>query len=83
MGALIVDHTASGGKKIEHDTAPCVHCQAIVRVGPGAPLHDVCMRCAGPVCENAACRTSCHPFQKKVDGWLKQNERKRAGRWGL
>jgi hypothetical protein len=62
-GYLVV--TSEAGVEREADTVHCVHCTAVVPVGPGASLHASgwCGRCADVVCARCAAAGRCVPFE--------------------
>lgn len=80
-GYLLVDDTASGGKRVEADMLGCFHCQALIpkaewKAGKSGAY---CRQCDGPICAGCAQRMlsfGCEPFAKRFAATIDDHHRK-------
>lgn len=55
------------GKRSEHQTLMCAHCQMHWMVRPGSGTsRGFCMRCNAPTCGKQKCFDRCDPWEKRI-----------------
>lgn len=55
------------GKKTEHDTITCAHCNRIVILVPKKECFGTCLMCYKPICLNCTKVGKCLPFEEKLN----------------
>jgi hypothetical protein len=64
---LMVDNRVDGGRLEEYDLIGCRHCQRQLKISRHQREGFYCMKCNGPVCDDAKCNARCEPFYRKVE----------------
>ena len=70
MGYILNDNSVSGGKRAQHDTDWCRHCQAVLKKDALKVNGGFCSHCWGPLClecAKEAITVGCVPFKQKID----------------